>query len=107
MNEDKTHIHEVYNCFRLCNSSIRYKIKQALETERNKKKGSDASMRKRLADNITQARYLTIAQACEYTNMGRAYCLKWCEEIGALRRLSPRMLRVDKDVLDTAMQEAK
>ena len=86
---------------------MRQKIKQALGNQQNEKKGSEASMRKRLADNITQARYLTITQACEYTNMGRAYCLKWCEEIGALRRLSPRMLRVDKDVLDTAMQEAK
>lgn len=64
-------------------------------------------MRKRLADDITKARYLTIAQACEYTTLGRAYCLRWCEEIGALRRLSPRVLRVDKDVLDAAMQEAK
>ena len=64
-------------------------------------------MRKRLADNITQARYLTIAQACEYTNMGRAYCLKWCEEIGALKRLSPRVVRVDKCILDAAMQNIK
>ena len=62
-------------------------------------------MRKRLADDITKARYLTIAQGCEYTNMGRNYFLKWCAEIGALRRLSPRMVRVDKDVLDAAMQE--
>lgn len=105
MNEGKTLIHTVYNRFQLGNNNIRYKIKQPLKTQRNKKKGSDASMRKRLVDDLTKARYLTIAQACTYTNMGRNYLLKWCEEIGALRRLSPRMLRIDKDVLDAAMQK--
>ena len=62
-------------------------------------------MRKRLADNIAEARYLTIPQGCKYTNMGRNYFTKWAEEIGALRRLSPRMVRVDKAILDKAMKE--
>ena len=62
-------------------------------------------MRKRLADNITEARYLTIPQGCEDTNMGRNYCTKWAAENGEKRRLSPRMVRVDKAILDKAMKE--
>jgi len=64
-------------------------------------------MRKRKANNIDGSAFLTIEQTCEYLNMGRAFCMKWCEEIGALRRFTARQVRVDKAVLDRAIERLR
>lgn len=64
-------------------------------------------MRKRKANNIDSSVYLTVGQTCEYLNMGRTFCMKWCEEIGALRRLTPRQVRIDKVVLDRAIEKMR
>lgn len=64
-------------------------------------------MRKRKANSIDGSVFLTIEQACEYLNMGRAFCMKWCEEIGALRRFTARQVRVDKVVLDRTIEKLR
>lgn len=61
-------------------------------------------MRKAIRGSIDDARMLTIEQACTYLGMGRCTCRKWCEEIGAIKKLGS-LLRVDKLIVDRALEQ--
>lgn len=60
---------------------------------------------KRVRTNISDARLLTLEQACTVTGMGRNRCREWCDKHGATRRLSPRMVRFDKSVINRVLDE--
>ena len=51
---------------------------------------------------VSEARMLTIDQACQYTGMGRTSCKTWCKSIGAFRKFGS-MARYDKTVIDKAL----
>lgn len=60
---------------------------------------------KRVRTDIENARLLTLEQACTVTGMGRNRCREWCDKNGATRRLSPRMVRFDKVVINRVLDK--
>lgn len=60
-------------------------------------------MRKSTRNNIADARLLTLEQACTVTGMGRNRCREWCDRNGATRKLSARMVRFDKIIINQAL----
>ena len=62
-------------------------------------------MRKSTRNNIENARLLTLEESCTVLGMGRNRTREWCDKIGATRRLSPRMVRYDKMVINRVLDE--
>ena len=50
-----------------------------------------------------QPRMVPIPQGAAYCGMGRTTFRKWAIEIGALKFFGPKMLRVDLDIVDKAL----
>ena len=59
----------------------------------------------RTRTDIENARLLTLEQACTVTGMGKNRCREFCDRWGATRKLSPRMVRYDKLVINKALDE--
>lgn len=62
-------------------------------------------MRKSTRNNIENARLLTLEESCTVLGMGRNRTREWCDRHGATRRLSPRMVRYDKVVINRVLDE--
>lgn len=60
-------------------------------------------MIKRNTGDIAKIRMLNRQQAAQYTGMGLNACRAWCDEIGATKRFSERVIRFDKQVIDAAL----
>ena len=60
-------------------------------------------MIKRNTGDIAKIRMLNRQQAAQYTGMGLNACRAWCDEIGATRKFSERVIRFDKQVIDAAL----
>ena len=66
----------------------------------------EAGMRKATTrGTISEARMLTIEQACAYTGFGKASCRKWCDEIGATCKFG-KIVRFDKTVIDRVLDNS-
>lgn len=60
-------------------------------------------MRKRsLNVNVDGVRLLSLSEAQLYCGLGKTTTRKWCEEIGAVRRIGSRVL-FDRAVIDDAI----
>lgn len=60
-------------------------------------------MRQRtLSGNVENVRLLSLTEAQLYCGLGRNTTRKWCEEIGAVRRIGSRVL-YDRVVIDNAI----
>ena len=53
--------------------------------------------------DIDNIRMLTLKQAAQYSGIGLNTCRAWCDEIGATRKFSDRVVRFDKQVIDEAL----
>ena len=62
-------------------------------------------MRKSTRKNISDARLLTLEESCTLLGMGRNRTREWCDRHGATRKLSPRMVRYDKEVINRVLDE--
>ena len=62
-------------------------------------------MRKRHS-NPDMARLLSLREAAVYVGIGLDSCRAWCKQIGAEKRIAPRVVRYDRVVIDRAIDEA-
>ncbi|MBQ3392857.1 MAG: hypothetical protein IJG52_05555 [Lachnospiraceae bacterium] len=50
-----------------------------------------------------EKRLLTIDEVCSYTSMGRSFCREWLKEHNAVRKISGKMVRYDRKIIDQAL----
>lgn len=63
-------------------------------------------MRQRtFSGNVDGVRLLSLSEAQMYCGLGRTTTRKWCEEIGAVRRIGSRVL-YDRNTIDAAINSA-
>jgi hypothetical protein len=60
--------------------------------------------KKKNVTEIENKRMLTTTEAETYTGLGKGLCRKWCESIGAVRKIGTRVL-FDKFVIDAVMDQ--
>lgn len=59
-------------------------------------------MKRTVSSNIENVRLMSLSEAQMYCGLGRNNTRKWCEEIGAVRRIGSRVL-YDRNTIDTAI----
>jgi hypothetical protein len=60
--------------------------------------------KKKIVTEIGNKRMLTTTEAETYTGLGKGLCRKWCESIGAVRKIGTRVL-FDKTIIDQALDQ--
>lgn len=57
--------------------------------------------------DVYDKRLLNVKEAAAYLGMGRQRARKWCEEIGAMRRIGQKSIRYDRVIIDQALDSVK
>lgn len=62
-------------------------------------------MKRTMSSNIENVRLMSLSEAQMYCGLGRNTTRKWCEEIGAVRRIGSRVL-YDRNTIDAVINGA-
>ena len=56
---------------------------------------------------MIERRYLRVDEARKIPDMGKNQFRRWAEEIGAVRRIGPKTLRYDREVIVKALSKCE